>query len=148
MSTEMIEEKKKALALMARGDWIPQSIKPAATENHLRINIGGLMFEAPISILQRDKDSLLAQLCNPEPPILPDPDGFFYFDRDWWLFRYIITFLRDGTLPDDRNLLAQLYKEAAFWNMKELQIAIEENKVKPAYFSFVTLSLYIIYLFS
>lgn len=25
-----------------------------------------------------------------------------------WLFRYILAFLRDGTLPDDRALLAQV----------------------------------------
>ena len=46
-----------------------------------------------------------------------------------WLFRYVITFLRDGTLPEDRSLLAQLYREAAFWNLKQLQIAIEEEKL-------------------
>jgi hypothetical protein len=42
------------------------------------------MFEAPVDILCRDPKSLLAQLCGEHPPVLPDPDGgFFYFDRDW-----------------------------------------------------------------
>jgi hypothetical protein len=42
------------------------------------------MFEAPVDILCRDPKSLLAQLCSEHPPVLPDPDGgFFYFDRDW-----------------------------------------------------------------
>lgn len=42
------------------------------------------MYEAPVSILKRDDKSLLAQLCGANPPVLPDPDGnFFYFDRDW-----------------------------------------------------------------
>ena len=70
------------------------------------------MFEIPPSILQRDPKSLLAQLCTDDPPVLADPEGFFYFDRDWWLFRYILIFLRDGTLPTDRNLLTQIYREA------------------------------------
>ena len=70
------------------------------------------MFEIPPSILQRDPKSLLAQLCSDDPPVLADPEGFFYFDRDWWLFRYILIFLRDGTLPTDRNLLTQIYREA------------------------------------
>jgi hypothetical protein len=40
-----------------------------------------------------------------------------------------LQFLRDGSLPDDRPLLAQLYKEAAFFKLHELQRAIEEEKV-------------------
>jgi len=58
-----------------------------------------------------------------------DPDGFYFFDRDWWLFRYILIFLRDGTLPDDRMLLTKLYREAIFWEFYELQQAIEEEKL-------------------
>ena len=37
--------------------------------------------------------------------------------------------MRDGSLPDDRPLLAQLYKEAAFFKLYELQRAIEDEKV-------------------
>ena len=66
-------------------------------ETTLRINVSGLMFETPVAILRRDPDCLLAQLCNGlpgggpgEPPLLPDPEGFYYFDRDWWLFRYLL----------------------------------------------------------
>lgn len=87
------------------------------------------MFECPVSILRRDPSSLLAQLTEDEPSILRDPEGFFAFDRDWWLFRYIMAFLRDGTLPEDRALLAQLYREASFWQLVELQRAIEEEKL-------------------
>lgn len=68
---------------MKRTDWIPQSMKETMEEDHILINIGGLMFETPKSILKRDPGSLLAQLCGPEPPLIPDPDGFFFFDRDW-----------------------------------------------------------------
>ncbi len=105
-------------------------------ETTLRINVSGLMFETPVCILRRDPDSLLAQLCNGlpgggpgVPPLLADPEGFFYFDRDWWLFRYLLQFLRDGSLPDDRSLLAQLYREAGFFHLGEMQKAIEEEKL-------------------
>lgn len=137
IASEQIEERQRALKMMSRGDWIPEPLKQPA-ESHKLLNISGLMFEAPVSILMRDKGSLLAQLCSSQPPILPDPDGgFFYFDRDWyvpllsrkcikenitiiylirdifvdilrWLFRYILNFLRDGALPDDRSLLAEV----------------------------------------
>lgn len=54
------------------------------------------------------------------------------YERDWWLFRYILAFLRDGTLPGDQetSLLIALYKEAAFYNMVELQHAIEDRKLR------------------
>lgn len=67
------------------------------------------MFETPVYVLMKDPHSLMAQLCGPEPPISPDSaDDCFYFDRDWWLFRYVLQFLRDGVLPEDRALLAQV----------------------------------------
>lgn len=43
----------------------------------------------------------------------------------------MLQFLRDGTLPDDRPLLAQLYREATFFHLQEMQRAIEEEKVRP-----------------
>lgn len=52
------------------------------------------MFECPISVLRRDEDSLLARLETPLSASQPDPEGVYYFDRDWWLFRYILAFLR------------------------------------------------------
>jgi hypothetical protein len=87
------------------------------------------MFEISEVYMMRDPSSLLHQLCGENPPILPDADGSYFFDRDWWLFRYIVVFLRDGTLPEDRAVLAQLYREAGFWNLTEMQRAIEENKL-------------------
>ena len=80
------------------------------------------MFEVSELYMKRDPSSLLHQLCAENPPLLPDADGSFYFDRDWWLFRYIVVFLRDGTLPEDRAVLSQLYREAGFWQLAELQV--------------------------
>lgn len=115
---------------MQRQDFLPKGLPDLIQDRHILLNIGGLMFEAPVQVLKRDKNSLLAQLADNNPPLLPDPEGgFFYFDRDWWLFRYILTFLRDGSLPEDRQLLSQLYREAAFWQLTDLQHAIEDDKV-------------------
>ncbi len=49
------------------------------------------MFEAPMTILQREPKSLLAQLCSQDPPVLQDKDGFYFFDRDWLV--YIVMYL-------------------------------------------------------
>ena len=47
-------------------------------------------------------------------------------DRDWWLFRLVLIFLRDGLVPADRSTALQLYREASFWRLNTLQRAIEE----------------------
>lgn len=66
--------------------------KIRSIDETVRINVGGLMFEAYESTLKRDPSSLLAQLHptdlatsnSQHPPLLlPDPEGFYYFDRDW-----------------------------------------------------------------
>jgi hypothetical protein len=87
-------------------------------------------FSCTESVLRREPQSLLASLCDSECTHPRDEDGCYVFaDRDWWLFRHLLCFLRDGALPDDRSLLAQLYREAAYWRLRQLQRAIEELKV-------------------
>jgi len=128
VATEKLEERKRALRLIERPDWVPPQIASPDSRS-IRINVGGLMFETSASVLMRDPDSLLAKLTSDNPPLMPEADGSFLFQRDWWLFRFILSFLRDGVLPDDRGLLAQLYKETAYWHLSEMQHAIEEQKL-------------------
>lgn len=47
-----------------------------------------------------------------------------------WVFRYLLQFHRDGTLPQDNALLIALYKECVFWSCNHCMAAIEENKVR------------------
>ena len=103
-----------------------------------------------MSILLRDSASILAEIASKhtdkktEESIAnkkyTEEDGVFYIERDWWLFRYILAFLRDGTLPGETSLLIALYREANFYSCLQLQYAIEEKKV---YFH----SLYFIFIF-
>jgi hypothetical protein len=46
-----------------------------------------------------------------------------------WTFRYVLQFLRDGSspLPDALPLLKQLYKEAAYWRLPSLQLAVRHR---------------------
>lgn len=114
MSAELLKERTQALKIIQRKDFVPENMRELQGNRRVLINIGGLMFEAPVNVLCRDKGSLLAQLCQPNPPLLPDPEGnFFYFDRDWWLFRYVLAFLRDGSLPEDRLVLSQVRRLVA-----------------------------------
>ena len=50
-----------------------------------------------------------------------------FIDRDWWLFRHILAFLQggDSALPDDVELLRQLYLETAYFRLNSMRVAIE-----------------------
>ena len=89
------------------------------------LNIGGQIFETDVATLTKDPYSILAACCRAKPVIEPSPEGIFYFNRDWWLFRHILAFLRSNILPNEIETLKELYTEASFWRLESLQVAIE-----------------------
>ncbi|RHY15688.1 hypothetical protein DYB25_003196 [Aphanomyces astaci] len=84
----------------------------------VQFNIGGKVLELqrtppppsilPVSLWTRDRFSILAHVCTATPKLARDSRGHFYFDRDWWIFKYIYAFLRDKTLPDSIDVLRDL----------------------------------------
>lgn len=96
-------------------------------DQEIALNIGGQIFETSVGVLIRDPYSLLAALCRVDSPVLPDErSGMIYIDRDWWLFRHILAFLRSNVLPNELETLKELYTEASFYRLESLQRAIEE----------------------
>jgi len=99
----------------------------------VRLNVGGQRFETTAGVLCRDEFSVLAGLCRGEgsrlDPRLPqdaDEGGrYFFIDRDWWLFRHVLQFLRTGSLPEDPLLVEELYHEATFYRLSLLRKAVE-----------------------
>ncbi|RHY32305.1 hypothetical protein DYB32_002658 [Aphanomyces invadans] len=67
------------------------------------------LFKSTVKVWTRDRFSILAQLCTTMPKLSRDGRGHFYFDRDWWIFKYIYAFLRDKTLPHSLDVLRDLY---------------------------------------
>ena len=97
-------------------------------ETPVLLNVGGQIFSTTCEVLTRDKFSVLASLCTPSPPLTPDPStGAFFLERDWWVFRYILQYLRNGTLPRDGRLLEEIYTEASFWRLGGLRREIERR---------------------
>eukprot|EP00903_Cladosiphon_okamuranus_P009796 g9313.t1 len=126
MEEELLRQDVADHSLMKNDDWIPaEYVNPHGPR--VRLNVGGQVFEASKAVLQRDPASLLAALCHDSGPLRADLDGTVHVDRDWWTFRYIIKFLRDGILPTNASLLTQLYREAGYWRCDSLKRAIEEQ---------------------
>lgn len=95
------------------------------------LNVGGHLVELPAELLCRDPASALAALCRRSPPVQPSPHGGggFYIDRDGWIFRHVINYLKNDMLPSDAETLKELYREATFFHLRSLQVAIENLPV-------------------
>lgn len=183
---EYLDTAQKAVEVIRRPDWmtVPGAVTAEAAEAAakkeadgdssgpaaapvpgpvpatVKINMSGLMFEASVNAMRRDKGSALAKLspyvpsssgsgngatvpasvsaaATAEPASADDGSGedpgslagVHFMERDWWLFRYVLAFLRDGTLPSETPLLVALYREAAHYDLHELQLAIEDRKL-------------------
>lgn len=79
----------------------------------------------------RDRFSILAQLCTTSPklPKLCPEDDAYFFDRDFWVFRFIYAFLRDNTLPESVDVLRELYCEASYYRIGLLRHTIEAKMI-------------------
>jgi len=117
--------------MMKREDWFPgEYLKGAAVGvKKVKINVGGQLFELSEILLNREPGSLLAALMEEDSPLAGGEEGVVHVDRDWWTFRHVLKFLRDGVLPRDKEVLTMLYREASFWRMKNLKRAIEEDRL-------------------
>jgi len=124
-----------------------------APETDMIFNVGGQIFETTASVLTKDSYSVLAAYCrvtentpasrpaaadanpNPNPELkatlfeAESTSGIFFIDRDWWLFRHVLTYLRSNVLPNEYETLKELYVEAAFYRLESLQTAIENLPV-------------------
>ena len=100
-------------------------------DTHITLNVGGQLFDVTVSLLTRDPYSILAACCRqtPDPNLKIGSDGVIFFDRDWWLFRHILSYLRSNILPNELETLKELYLEASYYRLESLQRSIEEIPV-------------------
>jgi len=86
----------------------------------LRLNVGGTIFDVTNYTLMRLDGSLLEELCRGSPFNwrLKDPDGNFFFDRDPYLFKRILSLYRTGmAIVPDHSLLA-FHDEIVYWRLQ------------------------------
>ncbi|GMI01101.1 hypothetical protein TrVE_jg4647 [Triparma verrucosa] len=126
-----IDTDQQEFTLMQREDWYPTEYLKGGERQYrkVKVNVGGQLFELSEIILNREPGSLLSALLEDDSPLANGEEGVVHVDRDWWTFRHILKFLRDGVLPRDKELLTLLYKEASFWRLRNLKLAIEEERL-------------------
>lgn len=91
--------------------------------SHIRLNIGGSIFETTEDTLNRIEGTMLKMLCQENWADAKQQEIFI--DRDPTHFRLILNFLRDGalTLPVNEKDLEEIEREANFYGITELAVA-------------------------
>lgn len=90
----------------------------------VELNVGGQVYVTRLETLAAVPNSLLwTKFTQGSPGELPkDSKGRFFFDRDGFLFRYILDYLRDSELflPEFFKEKRRLQREADFFQLPEL----------------------------
>ncbi|XP_069496767.1 BTB/POZ domain-containing protein KCTD12 [Ambystoma mexicanum] len=92
----------------------------------VELNVGGQVYVTRRSTLVAVPDSLLWRMFSPARaetrPLARDSKGRYFLDRDGFLFRYVLDYLRDLrlVLPDYFPERLRLQREAEFYALPEL----------------------------
>ena len=105
----------------------------------INLNVGGVYYTTTSKTLMADKDSIFVDMLSLTPRkdfeiynIKKDEKGVYIIDRDGKLFRYILNWLRDGTIVQDminKNDLQQLKRECTFYGLEDF--IKDLNKISP-----------------
>lgn len=95
------------------------------------LNVGGEIYTTTLDTLTRCRDSMLGTMFTGQVPMLRDSCGNIFIDRDGKVFRYILNYLRSGSLdlPDGFTELALLRREADFFQIPRLLEEIRHYEV-------------------
>eukprot|EP01105_Mastigella_eilhardi_P018942 TRINITY_DN442_c0_g1_i4.p1 TRINITY_DN442_c0_g1~~TRINITY_DN442_c0_g1_i4.p1 ORF type:complete len:392 (+),score=101.82 TRINITY_DN442_c0_g1_i4:1051-2226(+) len=108
----------------------------SSQSRRVTLNIGGQRFETTSDTLTKDKNSMLAVMFGRHDALVQrGDDGTVFLDRDGTRFRYVLNYLRDGSvyLPrDDPTLLHELRQEAEFYQIEGLRELVTRKLRKAA----------------
>jgi len=97
------------------------------------LNVGGVPYTTKLETLIKEPDSKLHSYFTGKEDILKDGKGRYFIDGDGVLFRYILDYLRDGTLalPECFRERERLKREADKLNLTNMSEEISsDNKSK------------------
>ncbi|XP_051564324.1 BTB/POZ domain-containing protein KCTD12.1 [Myxocyprinus asiaticus] len=90
----------------------------------VELNVGGQVYLTRHTTLTAVPDSLLWHMFSKKTPkdLARDSKGRYFLDRDGFLFRYILDYLRDLNLvlPDYFPEKSRLQREAEFYQLRDL----------------------------
>ncbi|XP_055035488.1 BTB/POZ domain-containing protein KCTD16b [Misgurnus anguillicaudatus] len=104
----------------------------------IELNVGGQVYYTRHCTLISNPGSLLGKIFSPKNnasnDLARDPKGRYFIDRDGFLFRYVLDFLRDRqvVLPDHFPEKGRLRKEAEYFQLPDLVKLLTPDELKPS----------------
>lgn len=116
----------------------PGSTVPNSFPEVVELNVGGQVYFTRHSTLISIPHSLLWKMFSPKRDtsndLAKDSKGRFFIDRDGFLFRYILDYLRDRqvVLPDHFPERGRLKREAEYFQLPDLVKLLNPEDVKQS----------------
>nr|XP_054767897.1 BTB/POZ domain-containing protein kctd15-like [Lytechinus pictus] len=103
--------------------------EPRTIEEFVGLNVGGVVYATSRSTLVRYPDSMLGVIFTAAVPTPKDKQGNYMIDADGQMFRYILNYLRRGTLSLPKGFAEYrlLYEEAAFFQLPDLKQLVSQH---------------------
>lgn len=107
---------------------------PPALADVLELNVGGQVYYTRRVTLAESASPLLARLfsstCTSSNDLARDQRGRYFIDRDGFLFRYVLDFLRDQqvVLPDRFPERRRLRREAEYYQLPALAALLSDER--------------------
>lgn len=108
----------------------PMSKEQGSVQNSfpdvVELNVGGQVYYTRHATLVSTPNSLLGKIFSPKKDatndLARDPKGRYFIDRDGFLFRYVLDYLRDKqvVLPDHFPEKGRLRKEAEYFQLSDM----------------------------
>ncbi|XP_054471606.1 BTB/POZ domain-containing protein KCTD12.1 [Anoplopoma fimbria] len=103
---------------------VPNCDSGSSFSEIVELNVGGQVYVTRHKTLVAVPDSLLWNMFNKKSPkeLARDSKGRYFLDRDGFLFRYVLDYLRDLNLvlPDYFPEKSRLQREADFFQLRDL----------------------------
>lgn len=101
------------------------------TESVIELNVGGVFYTSSLETLTKESESLLGEIFSGRTTVPKDAKGKHFIDRDGVLFRYILDYLRNGsiTLPESFKEKERLRQEAAFFRLPGMVETISNDRL-------------------
>ncbi|AWO99958.1 putative BTB/POZ domain-containing protein KCTD16 [Scophthalmus maximus] len=104
----------------------------------VELNVGGQVYYTRHSTLVNNPSSLLGKIFSSKKEasndLARDPKGRYFVDRDGFLFRYVLDYLRDKqvVLPDHFPEKGRLRKEAEYFQLPDLVKLLTPDDAKQS----------------
>lgn len=100
----------------------------APRDKILKLNVGGVFYTTAKSTLTCVYGSYLWKIATGDLYVMRDEKGSLFIDRDGYVFRYILNFLRTNRLivPQGFKELHMLKEEAKFFGLEDLSSQVDK----------------------